>query len=110
MGGLAPWGLVIVNRSLCGLWAEDSRRTNHGEASRYNGNAGERPPPRLGEPTREQGFAFLALSERVLERFRPDVILTYGGQWLAQKMMACAKRHGARVVFATQNVGRITLP
>ena len=65
--------------------------------------AGEQSLLRPGEPTREQGFAFLALFECVLERFRPDLILTYGGQWLAPEMMACAKRHGARVVFAIHN-------
>src|SRR5712692_3382271 len=39
-------------------------------------------------PTPEEGVRFLALLERVLERFQPDVVLTYGGNWLAQEMMA----------------------
>jgi glycosyltransferase involved in cell wall biosynthesis len=63
----------------------------------------EQSPHPTGEPTREQGYAFLALFERVLERFRPEVLLTYGGHWLAEEMMACAKRHGVRVVFAIHN-------
>jgi glycosyltransferase involved in cell wall biosynthesis len=65
---------------------------------------GAQLPARPGAPTREQGYAFLALFERMLEQRRPDVILTYGGQWLAQEMMACAKRHGVRVVFALHNL------
>jgi hypothetical protein len=64
---------------------------------------GEERPTHQGVPTREQGYAFLALFERVLERFRPDVILTYGGHWLATEMMACARRRDARVVFAIHN-------
>jgi hypothetical protein len=63
----------------------------------------EQSTARPGEPTREQGYAFLALFERVLERFRPEVLLTYGGHWLAEEMMVCAKRHGVRVVFAIHN-------
>src|SRR5437899_596326 len=57
----------------------------------------------LQAPTREEGLCFLALFERVLERFRPELVLTYGGHWLARETIACAKRHGAAVVFALHN-------
>jgi glycosyltransferase involved in cell wall biosynthesis len=39
----------------------------------------------------------------VLERSRPDLLLTYCGHWLAQETMACAKRHAVPVVFALHN-------
>jgi glycosyltransferase involved in cell wall biosynthesis len=53
--------------------------------------------------TREEGACFLALYERVLERFRPDAVLTYGGDWVAQEVIAQAKRRGIPVVFALHN-------
>jgi glycosyltransferase involved in cell wall biosynthesis len=54
-------------------------------------------------PTHGEGVCFLALFERVLERFRPDLVLTYGGHWLAQEVMAHAKRRGIPVIFALHN-------
>jgi glycosyltransferase involved in cell wall biosynthesis len=54
-------------------------------------------------PTQEEGFSFLALFERVLDLFRPDILLTYGGHWLAQAIMARAKRRGIAVVFGLYN-------
>jgi hypothetical protein len=39
-------------------------------------------------PTEAAGRTFLALLERVLEKFRPDVVLTYGGYWLAPEVIA----------------------
>jgi glycosyltransferase involved in cell wall biosynthesis len=53
--------------------------------------------------TREEGVCFLALYERVLERFQPDAVLTYGGDWVAQEVIAQAKRRGIPVVFALHN-------
>jgi len=58
---------------------------------------------RFEPPTPEEGVGFLALFERVLERFQPDLMLTYGGDWLAQETMAEAKRRGVPVVFALHN-------
>jgi glycosyltransferase involved in cell wall biosynthesis len=58
---------------------------------------------RFQAATREDGACFLALYERVLERFRPDLLLTYGGDWVAQAIMAQAKRRGIPVVFALHN-------
>jgi glycosyltransferase involved in cell wall biosynthesis len=43
------------------------------------------------------------LYERVLERFRPEVVLTYGGDWVAAETIAQAKRRGIAVVFALHN-------
>jgi glycosyltransferase involved in cell wall biosynthesis len=54
-------------------------------------------------PTAAVGRTFLALLEQVLEKFRPDVVLTYGGYWLAPEVIARAKRRGARVVFVLYN-------
>ena len=45
LGRLATLGLVVVNHSPCGVWAEASRRTNHGEASRYDGGRDPRSFP-----------------------------------------------------------------
>jgi hypothetical protein len=62
---------------------------------------------RLARPfqaaTREEGICFLALYERLLERFRPNLVLTYGGDWMAQEIIAQAKRRGIPVVFALHN-------
>jgi glycosyltransferase involved in cell wall biosynthesis len=58
---------------------------------------------RFQAATREEGVCFLALYERVLERFRPEVVLTYGGDWVAQAIIAQAKRRGIPVVFALHN-------
>jgi glycosyltransferase involved in cell wall biosynthesis len=54
-------------------------------------------------PTRDEGVCFMALFERVLERFRPDMVLTYGGHWLAQEIIAHTKRRGIPVIFALHN-------
>ncbi len=61
------------------------------------------PTPPATQPSRAAGTAYLALLERVLVRFRPDLFLTYGGQWVAPQTMRLARRHGARVVVAVHN-------
>jgi hypothetical protein len=53
--------------------------------------------------TPEEGGCFLALYKRLLVRFRPDLVLTYGGDWVAQEIMAQAKRRDIPVVFALHN-------
>ena len=53
--------------------------------------------------TREEGGCFLALYERLLDRFRPELLLTYGGDWVAEEIMTLAKRCGIPVVFALHN-------
>src|SRR3954469_10918514 len=40
------------------------------------------PDQAAGLPTREQGEPFLGLAERALDWVKPDILLTYGGDWL----------------------------
>lgn len=54
-------------------------------------------------PTRGEGGSFLHLLEAVMQRFQPDVLLTYGGFWVFPEIAALAHRHGARVVFGLHN-------
>ncbi|HLJ92916.1 MAG TPA: glycosyltransferase [Gemmataceae bacterium] len=62
------------------------------------------PVARRGENlTREEGACFLALFDRVLQRFQLDLLLTYGGHWLAEEIIAHAKRRRIPVVFALHN-------
>src|SRR5437868_3341226 len=49
------------------------------------------------------GASFLALYERVLERYMPNLVLIYGGDWVTKEIMALAKRRGIPVVFALHN-------
>jgi glycosyltransferase involved in cell wall biosynthesis len=55
------------------------------------------------EPSKAEGKGFLFLYEQLLDDFRPDILLTYGGQWLQPAVMALAKRRGVRVVFVIHN-------
>lgn len=55
------------------------------------------------EPTSEEGKAFLRLFVRTVRVFRPDVVLTYGGHWLAATLLQLCRRAGQRVVFALHN-------
>lgn len=41
--------------------------------------------------------------DRLLEHVQPDVLLTYGGHWLASEIMVHAKRRGIAVVFSLCN-------
>jgi glycosyltransferase involved in cell wall biosynthesis len=61
--------------------------------------------PRAPEPARAVGHLFLALFERTLDDFRPDLVLTYGGHWVAWEMIAAARRRGLPVVFWLHNFG-----
>ena len=56
------------------------------------------------EPTPYEGGSFLALLDRLLEQVQPDILLTYGGHWLAQEIMACAQRRCVAVVFSLRNL------
>lgn len=49
------------------------------------------------------GYPFIAIAERLMERDRPDVILTYGGNWMGQAIIHAAKRAGCPVVFWLRN-------
>lgn len=46
---------------------------------------------------------FLTLYEAVLNRFRPDVVVNYGGDLLADQIRAVARARGIVVVFALHN-------
>jgi glycosyltransferase involved in cell wall biosynthesis len=54
-------------------------------------------------PNPLEGRAFLALLERVLDQFQPDLVLTYGGDGLARESIARIKRRGVPVTFALHN-------
>jgi glycosyltransferase involved in cell wall biosynthesis len=54
-------------------------------------------------PTRAEGETFLDVFQQMLQRVPPDVLLTYGGHWLAREMIALARRRGIAVVFALHN-------
>jgi glycosyltransferase involved in cell wall biosynthesis len=56
------------------------------------------------EPAPGEGRVFLRLFERICGHFQPEVMLTYGGHWLAQETMATARRLGVKIVFALHNL------
>ena len=62
-----------------------------------------RAAPPFQPASRAEGVCFLALYEQVLERYRPDLVLTYGGDWVAEQIIAQAKRRSIPVVFALHN-------
>jgi glycosyltransferase involved in cell wall biosynthesis len=55
------------------------------------------------EPSDREREDFLRLYESVLERFRPDVLVNFGGDVLAHEVRALARAKGAAVVFALHN-------
>jgi glycosyltransferase involved in cell wall biosynthesis len=58
---------------------------------------------RSAEPSVDEEAAFVPLVEQVCEKFRPDLLLTYGGHRLARRVMNEARRRGIKVVFALHN-------
>ena len=62
-----------------------------------------RAVPPFQPASRAEGVCFLALYEQVLERYRPELVLTYGGDWVAEQIIAQAKRRSIPVVFALHN-------
>jgi glycosyltransferase involved in cell wall biosynthesis len=54
-------------------------------------------------PTAGESAVFLDLVNRALDRFRPDVVLTYGGHAANLELMAAARRGGIAVVFHLHN-------
>ena len=53
--------------------------------------------------TEQQGRAHLILYQTVLDQYRPDVVITYGGQIMAFPAMAAARERGAAVAFWLRN-------
>lgn len=62
------------------------------------------PPAAARAPSADEAAAFLAVLEEVFERFRPDIVLTYGGDPASAGVIARAKRAGAKVAFWLHNM------
>ncbi len=56
-------------------------------------------------PDPRESVVFLELAEQVFDRFRPDVLLTYGGHPASLELMRRARRRGIAVVFHLHNFG-----
>ena len=60
---------------------------------------------RHSKPAPEEIRTVLGLFQKFLDVYRPDVMLTYGGDPITQGMIAAAGRRGIPVVFAIHNFG-----
>jgi glycosyltransferase involved in cell wall biosynthesis len=56
-------------------------------------------------PSQREGAIFLDLADQVLDRFRPQILLTYGGHPAGLELMRRAKSRGIAVVFHLHNFG-----
>ena len=56
-------------------------------------------------PNNRESALFLDLADQVLDRFRPEILLTYGGHPAGRELMRRARAKGAAVVFHLQNFG-----
>jgi glycosyltransferase involved in cell wall biosynthesis len=56
-------------------------------------------------PSAREGAFFLDLADQVLERFKPEVLLTYGGHPAGLELMRRARVRGIAVVFHLHNFG-----
>ena len=56
-------------------------------------------------PDRREAEVFLEMVDQVLDRFRPDVLLTYGGHPANLELIRRARRRGIAVVFHLHNFG-----
>lgn len=54
-------------------------------------------------PSHAEALAFLGLAEPLLDRFKPDMLLTYGGHPVNLELMKRARARGIRVVFHLHN-------
>jgi glycosyltransferase involved in cell wall biosynthesis len=61
------------------------------------------PPAAARPPTAAEAAAFRSVLGEVLARFRPDVVLTYGGDPASAAVAAAARRAGAKVAFWLHN-------
>ncbi len=66
------------------------------------------PTSKPHQPDAAECREFLALFERVVSRFQPDVIVGYGGNWLAREMFARAKARKLATVFNLHNFSYFT--
>ncbi len=56
-------------------------------------------------PGPREGTLFLDLADQVLDRFRPEILLTYGGHPVCLELMRRARAKGIAVVFHLHNFG-----
>ncbi len=56
-------------------------------------------------PDPRESAIFLELAEQVFDRFKPDVLLTYGGHPASLELMRRARQRGIAVVFHLHNFG-----
>ena len=56
-------------------------------------------------PSPREGALFLDLADQVINRFRPQVLLTYGGHPVSLQLMQRARTMGMAVVFHLHNFG-----
>ncbi len=61
------------------------------------------PDPHDRVPSRQTGALFLRLLVQAWSGWRPDVLLTYGGYWMAVPMLRRARERGIRTVFWLRN-------
>jgi glycosyltransferase involved in cell wall biosynthesis len=61
------------------------------------------PPVPAKLPTPEETAGFLAVLAEAMRRFRPDVVLTYGGDPASRGVVEAAKTAGAKVAFWLHN-------
>src|SRR5262249_28058159 len=61
------------------------------------------PTTRPHEPDDAERSEFLRLFEATLERFRPDVLVGYGGSPLPAEVFARARARGVATIFALHN-------
>jgi glycosyltransferase involved in cell wall biosynthesis len=61
------------------------------------------PPVPARLPNTEEQAGFLAILAEAVRRFRPDVVLTYGGDPASRGVVAVAKSAGAKVAFWLHN-------
>jgi glycosyltransferase involved in cell wall biosynthesis len=54
-------------------------------------------------PDRAESLAFLDLAEQAMDRFRPQILLTYGGHPASLELMRRARARGIAVVFHLHN-------
>lgn len=53
--------------------------------------------------SREAGSVYLHLLRKALDSWRPDVVITYGGDWLGTHVLNLARSRGAKTVFWLRN-------
>jgi glycosyltransferase involved in cell wall biosynthesis len=56
-------------------------------------------------PNPREGAMYIDLATTVLDRFRPEILLTYGGHPVSRSLMIKARAKGIAVVFCVHNFG-----